>query len=373
MRGVFALVVVVHALLHLLGFVQARWPQRLPQLTGATTFELPAALGRLLGPAWLLAAVAMVVTAALWFAQREPWWIVGGFALVLSQALVIHAWPDAKFGTVANVLLALAVVVGFAQARFRRDSAAEVALLWQHLEPGPAAIVQEAELEPLPAPVQRWLRQAGVVGRPRVRSVRLRQRGELRTSPQAAYMPATVEQYFAVDEPGFVWQVQTAVLGVVPVVGRDQHLGGRGRMLITLGGLVPVVDAADAAIDEATLQRFLGEIAWFPSAALAPWLSWRAIDDERAEATVRWAGLTTNAIFHVDAGGHLVRLEALRYLGGGAEARRERWAIPMTQWRRFDGIEVPSHGDAVWQLESGDFSYYRWEIEHIDYDRPTLF
>lgn len=373
MREVFALVVVAHGLLHLLGFVHARWPQRVPQLSGATMFDLPPVLARAVGPAWLVAAIAMIATAALWYAERDAWWIVGAAALVLSQTLVLHAWPDAKFGTVANVLLALAVVIGFAQAGFRRDSAAEVELLWQHLEHTPGAVVQDAELQALPPPVQRWLRRAGVVGRPRVRSLRLRQRGELRTSPDAAYMPARVEQYFAVDEPGFVWQVQTSVFRVLPVIGRDQHRGGSGRMLITLGGLVPVVDAHDAAIDEATLQRYLGEIAWFPSAALAPWLSWRAIDDGRAEATMRWAGLSTSAIFHVDADGRLVRLEALRYLGGGAAARRERWAIPMTQWRRFDGIEVPSQGDAVWQLESGDFSYYRWEIEHIDYDRPTLF
>jgi hypothetical protein len=34
---------------------------------------------------------------------------------------------------------------------------------------------------------------------------------------------------------------------------------------------------------------------------------------------------------------------------------------------------VPVRGEVVWELESGDFSYYRWEILDVEVNRPALY
>ena len=41
-------------------------------------------------------------------------------------------------------------------------------------------------------------------------------------------------------------------------------------------------------MDEATLQRYLGEMVWFPSALLNPYVSWEVIDPLSAKATVTY-------------------------------------------------------------------------------------
>jgi len=270
-------------------------------------------------------------------------------------------------------LLAAVLLVGlWADRRFQRATDDAVRALLS-AAPAPGHAVTDADLAPLPPPVRRWLEASGVVGRPIPSSVRLRQRGLLRTAPDQAWMPARAEQYFRTDEPGFVWRVRVRMFGVLPVAGRDAYRDGKGRMLIAAASLVPVVDAADEKIDHGTLLRYLGEMVWFPAAALRPYVRWEPIDDRSARAAMRYGGVEGSAVFTFDDEGRFVALDAERYLGGGAEAKRERWAVQATAWETRDGVLVPVRGDALWHLRDGDFSYYRWEITTLEYDRPALF
>jgi hypothetical protein len=266
---------------------------------------------------------------------------------------------------------ALVAVAALAAARFRSDTDDAVRTLLAAPPPaGPA--ITAADLEALPPPVRRWLEASGVVGKPIPRVVQLRQRGQLRTAPDQPYMDAEAEQVFRTDEPGFVWSVRTRMKGL-PIAGRDSYRDGKGRMLITVSGLVPVVDAADDKIDHGTLLRYLGEMTWFPAAALRPYVRWEPIDDRSAKATMTWRGVEASAVWRFDEHGRSIGMEADRYLGGGGEAKLERWVVKATAWREMDGVIVPVQGDVYWRLEAGDFSYYRWEITEVAYDRPELF
>ena len=169
-------------------------PARLPQGLGPRCppaderphhHLLGAPATRVVGTLWLLAAAVLLIAAALHIAARESWWIAGAVGLLLSQALLILAWPDAKFGTVANLFILIAVISASATARFDRKVADERATLLADVVTMPGALVDAEALVDLPAPVRRWLSRAGVVGRPRSWRVRLAQSGELRTTPDA--------------------------------------------------------------------------------------------------------------------------------------------------------------------------------------------
>ena len=51
--------------------------------------------------------------------------------------------------------------------------------------------------------------------------------------------------------------------------------------------------------------------------------------------------------------------------------RLERWSITVTAWRSFAGVDVPAAGEVTWNLEAGDFTYYRWEITQLEHE-PAL-
>jgi hypothetical protein len=144
-------------------------------------------------------------------------------------------------------------------------------------------------------------------------------------------------------------------------------------MLIKLASLVTVADGAGAETDQAALLRYLGEIVWFPSAALSDRITWEAIDERSARATMRDGGVTVSAVFTFDDRGRFTSLTADRYMGVGSKSTLERWFIPATAWRSVRGIEMPVRGDVVWKLAGGDFDYYRWEILDVEVDHPALY
>lgn len=105
MKALFVLVLVVHSLIHLMGAAKAWGLAELPQLTQP--------ISKAMGFVWLLAALLVITTAGALFGLPQTWWALGAIALVVSQAVILTSWQDAKFGTAANVVLLVAVVYGY--------------------------------------------------------------------------------------------------------------------------------------------------------------------------------------------------------------------------------------------------------------------
>jgi hypothetical protein len=174
MRWIVAAVLVVHGLIHFMGFAKAYGYAELPQLTQPVSRDM--------GLVWLVAGFLVIATAATTLLFPRSTWIVGALALALSQTVIALAWRDAWAGTAGNVLLLLVVAYGwFAdgprsfRAEFDRDAAAGVE------RPIVPVLVTEADLARLPEPVRGYLRAAGVLGQPRVQNYRLRFRGRIRS------------------------------------------------------------------------------------------------------------------------------------------------------------------------------------------------
>jgi len=371
MRVALAVLLFVHAAIHVLGFLKPWKLAAVPQLSGKTVVPVSEAAMRGVGIAWLLAALALAGAAALLLAGSGAWWKVALVGVVLSQSLVVLQWSDARAGTLPNVAAGVAVLVAAASASFMAASDAQARALFARA--GAPSVVTVAEIGRLPPPVQRWMRASGVVGHERAETVRLRQRGEMRTSPDGAWMPTTAEQYFTTAEPGFVWKADVRMARVLPIAGRDSYQGGHGRMVIKAASLVPVVDATGPKIDQGSLLRFLGEMMWFPSAALRPYIAWEPVDDTEARATMTWEGVTASALVAIDERGRAVRFSAERYRGAGDDATLDRWVVPCAEWKIVRGIEIPVRGEVTWRLAGGDFTYYRWEILDVEENVPRLY
>ena len=169
-----------------------------------------------------------------------------------------------------------------ADRAFTRLVRRDVQALRERACPARAGVVTEEMLEELPEPVRRYLRYAGVVGRPFPGTVRLRQKGRMRTGPGQPWMPLDAEEHYSVQPPGFVW-AGTARLGPLPVArARDMYAGGQGRMLVKVALLWPVVDASGAQMTQGEMTRYLSEMIWFPAAFLADNIAFQAVDDSSA-------------------------------------------------------------------------------------------
>lgn len=274
---------------------------------------------------------------------------------------------------VATLLILLVVVVLIRTSSFKRKVEAEVVKMFENRERADTAVVTESDLARLPPPVQRYLRYSQVLGKPRIQTVRLRQKGFFRQKPDQAWTALTAQQYYTVYPQAFLWFARLRAFPLVSIVGRDLYVNGRGNMLITLLSTVTVADASGPELNQGTLLRFLNEMMWFPTAWLSDYLTWQAIDSSSAKVTMEYGGTRASATLHINETGELTNFVAERYMTVDSGFVLERWSTPVAGYTEMNGFRIPTKGQGIWHLQSGDFPYVQLEIDSIEYDRASVF
>jgi hypothetical protein len=231
--------------------------------------------------------------------------------------------------------------------------------------------VTEEMLAGLPEPARRYLRYAGVVGRPMIDTVRVRQRCRMRPAPNGFSFPIVAEQWYSVEPPGFIWDATVPVAGIPVVRGRDGYVDGHGLMTIKAGSLIPFVDASGPEMDQASLLRHLSEMPWFPSAFLRDRITWEAIDGSTVRVSITDGDLRATGTLEIDAEGRLVAFRSERYAMVGKAFELRPWSAPTYAYGEFEGLRLPTSGAAVWTLPDGtELPYIEVELTAVEYDPP---
>ncbi len=361
MRTLFAAIILFHALIHLAGYVKASGIREIKELT------IP--ISKPMGFVWLAAAVMLLLYGLLNMLHYRHAWLLGLAAVVLSQYLIITSWKDARWGTLPNIILLLVVLTAMAWQGFEARSRHERIQLLRADTGTADRLLQEEDLAALPAPVKRWLHRTGAVGKPLMRNGRIDQQASMQMKPgQDDWMEARAVQYSTLGTPGFVWTVEARMNSLLFFQGRDKFHNGKGEMLIRLNSLVGVVNQRGGKLDEGALQRFLGEMVWFPSLAVSPAVVWEAIDDSTARATLSCGGISGSGTFHVNGAGDVTRFEALRYKGGEDDAVRYPWLMNISGYDSFGGIRVPVQMTSTWKLDTGDWTWLKLAVTSVSYN-----
>lgn len=99
MKSILMIFLALHGSIHLMGFVKAFNILPVKQL------NLP--ISKLFGLLWLTVCILCFTCVFLMLVKASEWWVVGLAATLMSQILVIRFWKDAKFGTIANLAIAI--------------------------------------------------------------------------------------------------------------------------------------------------------------------------------------------------------------------------------------------------------------------------
>jgi hypothetical protein len=274
------------------------------------------------------------------------------------------------FASVLGAVVLAAVVAGAAKLRFERRMAREIDALLAEARPLTGRVVTDEDLERLPGIVRRWLRRSNVIGSRVPRMVRLRQDGQFQMEGRG-WMPFEAEQYFTIDPPAFLWKATFRMAPLLSVNGRDQYRAGEASMEMRVLSLLPVANKTGGGLNQGYLLRFLGEVQWFPAAALEDYIAWEAIDSHSARATMTYGGIAAAMTFRFADAGRLIESTALRY--NDARGRNQRWVNRNDSEQEFGGILVPSAGEARWEYEVGPYPYIQWRVTTIEHDRPSRF
>lgn len=171
-------------------------------------------------------------------------------------------------------------------------------------------VFSHLQLEGLPAPVVRYFDFALTPGQPLLRGAWLEHRGTFRGGLDEPWSPFTSVQHFSVHPPGFVWDASIHLAPLLTVRVRDSYIGGTGGMQGKIGALIPVVhQRGGAALNAGALHRLLAEMVWLPTALLpGRGVTWTAIDDATARATLSDSGTSVWLDFQFNRKGEIVRV-----------------------------------------------------------------
>jgi deazaflavin-dependent oxidoreductase (nitroreductase family) len=356
---------IAHGAIHVLGAVKG--------LDLATVDALTEPISTPLGVAWLTAGIVVIVAAVLIARRARGWWYVAAGAAVLSEAVILTSWTDAKAGTAINVLLLLAAVYGYARhghPSFREEYRRRVAAL----QPAPrAGVLTEDDLAPLPEAVARYIRRSGSVGQLRATDFRARIHGRIRGGPDKPWMPFTGEQLnTCAPDVRRLFLMDARMFGLpVDVL---HVFEGSATMRVKVCGLVSMIDAAGEEMDRGeTVTVFNDLCVMAPGALVDMPIRWEELDDRHVRGWFTHRTHTVSAVLTFDADGDLtdfVSDDRLRASPNGKTFTQQRWSTPVRTYRTFRGRRVATAGLALWHAPApeGIFTYLEFEIDDIAYN-----
>lgn len=364
MTLLFTAVVVLHGLIHLLGPAKAFRYADLPQLTQPISHGM--------GVVWLVATLLMLATgASIWLLPRW-WWVIGAIAVVVSQTAIMGSWQDAKFGTLANVIVLTGVVFGFLawgpsslRAQYEADVDRGLARVT------PTSIVVDADLAHLPAPVARYLRVSGVVGHPRVVSMRARMHGRIRAGANDAWMPFEAEQHNFYDQPSRLFYMKASRM-LMPIQGLHRFVDDEATMLVKIAAVLPVARASGPEMTRAeTVTLFNDMCLLAPATLIDRAIVWEPVDALTARAAFTHAGHTIRADLVFNDAGELTDFRSddrLQMSTGPSTMQPVRWSTPFGGYRTFGAYHLGSRGAAQWHEPTGTYAYIELAIDDIAFN-----
>jgi len=361
MRAVLSLLLGLHGAIHLLGFVKGFGLAGVPQLQQA--ISLRAGLG------WLAAALLLVLSSVLVHVAPRGWWLAALPGVLLSQVLILGAWSDAKFGTIANAMLLVPLIVVIADLRpsslrnrFARDAAS---LLAAQASTDTPVLVTEADLTPYPQQLQRYLRRAGVVGKPRVRNVRLTFTAQMRNDAASPWMESTATQYEFYDPPARLFFMQASRSGL-PFDVFHRYVGADATFQVRVAGLIPMVNESGPLMTRSeTVTLFNDMCLLAPGSLIGAPVTWTVVDDSTLGARYSNAGHTIDAVLTFDASGDI---ENFVSHDRGKEVDGKQiivsWDTPVSAYASFDGVRIVGQAEARY----AESAYGRFTITGAEFN-----
>jgi hypothetical protein len=360
----FAVLLVVHGLIHLMGAAKAFRIAEIPLLRDP--------IGRQMGAVWLLAAALLVLTAISLFAWPRWWWLVGASALLVSQVAIITSWGDARYGTAANVMVLVGVTLGFlsqGSSSFRAEYDREVARGLGRAVAAP--LLTELDLAQLPPAVQRYVRLTGAVGQPRVQNFRARFHGQIRSGPDAGWMSFTGEQHNFVDPPARLFLMNASRFGI-PFQAFHRFIGPAATMRVKVASVMTMVDARGPEMDEAETVTLFNDMCVFaPGALIDRAIQWQELDARTVRASFTNGSHTIQAVLSFNDRDELTNFVADGRGAMSADGKsftRMPWSTPLRDYRAFGSHRLMARGEGIWHAPAGEYSYLGFDLDSIAYN-----
>ncbi len=227
-------------------------------------------------------------------------------------------------------------------------------------------VFHKNQLENLPDPVQRYFNHVLKDGQLYISYARIKHVGQFKTGIDENWINIKGEQYATMEKPGFIWKGTTTVF-----VAKDMYIADKGRLVVSILSLFNVVNAFGEQYDQGELLRWLGESVLYPTNLLpSESLKWSPIDAKTAKLTFNYKGHSLFFKITFNEIGEITEMETKRYMD---EKNLETWLIKTTQYMLFNKVLIPTSLEVIWNLKKADFSYAKFLVTEVEYNKPEKF
>ncbi len=360
MKIAFLLILLIHGLIHLMGFVKALGLAEIEQLSRP--------ISKPLGWVWLLTALLFMATFLFFLLKKEAWPALAIMTIIISQILIFTVWTDAKYGTIANMIILLAAVIGWASINFENSYEKDVRAAMQATAISDK-LITEKDLEPLPEPVQKYLRYVGVVGKPKIYNVKIEFEGEMRDRDKD-WFKFTSEQYNFFDSPTRLFFMKAKVNGL-PTNGFHRYKKKGASMHIKVLCLIPVVDIDKPELFKTETVTFFNDLCLFaPAALIDKRVTWETLDDTSAKATFKTNNTSISAFLYFNEKGQLVNFISEDRISVD-EMKTYPFSTPASNYKNMKGYNLATHGEAIWHYPDEEFVYGKFDVKSVQYNVPN--
>lgn len=271
----------------------------------------------------------------------------------------------------AGLLVVVIALWGLGQWRWSEKTQSLLANLEMARLALPTERFDPRELEGLPDPVVRHLRQALPPGTPIIRAADVVHEGTFNLSQTGEqWKPFTSRQRVVTRRPGFVWDGRVAMAPGLAVHVHDAYVAGEGILEPAILGLFALVNLRDRGeVARGELMRYMAEAAWYPTALLpSQGMQWEAIDARSARATLADGEVRLTMTFHFNDNGLIETIRA-EDRGRMLDDRiiPTPWEGRMFDYQRRNGLLIPMQGEVAWLTPEGRLPYWRGTIIELRY------
>lgn len=357
-KYIFLFIILVHGLIHCFGFAKA--------FTDADLSQLTSPISKPIGLVWLLAAILFVLAAVLFLFKLDFWSTIALLAVLLSQAVIIMGWQDAKWGTIANCLILIIAIIHWGNSRFEKSWRKDVEAQQERQQTAAADTLTQKDIKHLPPPVQAYLRYVGVLDKPKVHSMRVGMNVEMREMGKD-FFHAVSEQYNFFDEPTRLFFMKASMFGL-PVYGYHHYINGKAVMDIRFAGLFSVVKKAGPVMDRAeTVTLFNDMCLMAPATLIDKRIQWEMIDSTTVKAVFTNHSISIKAVLYFNEQGQLVNFVS----NDRTEINTMQqipFSTPVHGYKNIHGFNLFEKGDGVWTYPDGPFVYGKFTLKDIAYN-----
>jgi hypothetical protein len=201
----------------------------------------------------------------------------------------------------------------------------------------------------------------------RIQGVRILEQGEMKSAPEAPWIPFTSETTIDAKSSNFCWNANMRSGRLRSVAVTDAYENGHGRLVAKIGGVIPVANLKGLDFDKGELQRYLSSIVFCPPILIHhTTLEWTVAGPRILH--VRDTADPTGAAIDLELGenGAPLAVRAERPRAVGKRTILTAWSATCRDPKEWEGLRVPSHLEVNWHLAEGQFTYYRSEVTSLE-------